>query len=178
MVSFIYSFNTIVFQFSVLFLFQGFISLPVGYFLLTSLVSPLSNFISSFFLLLQNFLHKDHSLGCVIPPSHTSSFPTILLSDEGRSSLPFPLFPYVFSALLPLTFSLSLCLFPSFPWSVSPFPFVSVAGLKWGGGSQLSCAWWLACAMCQARTNYDTHTQTFALEILHQTHRPTHIAIK
>lgn len=85
-----------------------------------SLVSPSSDFPHQFFpLLLQNFLHKEHSLGCVIPPSHTSSFPPILLSDEGRSSRPFPLFPYVFSALLPPHF-------PSLSFSLLVFLFVSI----------------------------------------------------
>lgn len=136
-----------------------------------SLVSPSSNFTSVFFLLLQNFLHKDHSLGCVIPPSYTSSFPTILLSDEGRSSLPIPSPSFLMSFLLcfPLTFSLS------FSQSVSLFPFVSICGVKWGGGSQLSCACWLACAMCQAG-RIMTHTDIY---IRHPTpHRPTRFALK
>ncbi len=97
------SFSTIVFQF---FSFKP----PSAIFCFPLSCIPLIRFPSSVFF--QNFLHKEHSFGCVIPPSHTSSFPTILLSDEGRSSLPFPLFPYVFSALLPphfLSLSLSLC---------------------------------------------------------------------
>lgn len=175
---------------SVLLLFQAFVSLPVCYFLLSSLLYSPHWISPAFFLLLQNFLHKDHSLGCVIPPSHTSSFPNILLSDEGRSSLPFTSLPFPsplslsFLLCFPLTFSPSL----SFSWSVSLFPFVSICGVKWGGGSQLSCACWLACAMCQAgrimtrthRHSTHRHTQTFMLIYIQRPtpHRPTSLAPK
>lgn len=118
------SFNTIVFQISLpFFSFKPSSLYQSAIFCFPLSCIPLIKFHLSFFLLLLNFLHKDHSLGCVIPPSHTSSFPTILLSDEGRSSLPFPLFPYVFSALLSLSLSLSLplslCL--SLPFSLWVF---------------------------------------------------------
>lgn len=125
--------------------------------------------LSFFPLLLQNFLHKEHSLGCVIPPSHTSSFPTILLSDEGRSSLPFPLFPYVFSALLPPHF-LSLSLFLSACLSLSLCEYL------WGKVRRgLSAEWSVLTCMCHVsgKANYDRLTQTFTFDILHLTNLPS-----
>lgn len=154
----------------VLLLFQAFVSLPVCYFLLSSLLYPPHQISSQFFSFSKNFLHKDHSLGCVIPPSHTSSFPTILLSDEGRSSLPFPLFPYVFSALLPPHFlSLSLGLSPSFPLWV----FVG-----WNEEGALS---WVVRADLHVpcvRQDELWHAQTDIYIRCPTLHRPTHFALK
>lgn len=75
-----------------------------------------------------------------------------------RVAPPFPSPSFLMSVLLcfPLTFSLPLSL------SLSVCLSLSLCEHLWGemgrGGAQLRCACWLACAMCQAPTNYDAHT--------------------
>lgn len=133
-----------------------------------SLVFPSSNF-TSFFSFSSKILAQRQlfrlcysSVSYLLLSQHLTEWWGSLLP-----SLPFPPFP-VFSALLPPHFL-----------PLSLFPFVSICGVKWGGDSQLSCACWLACAMCQAG-RIMTRTQTFMLiYIQHPTpHRPTSLAPK